>query len=321
MPPFGQTHDRTNDAPANSTTSDNHAISQQQWDSMAEHSKLSGQNKPTSQDNQTQLSFDHDIYASKDAGKNPKVIFTKDQKEKAFLWGPNGESPTNSINPDAVHQGELGDCYFMSSLASLAKSNPQSIQNMIKDNGNNTYTVTFPGDPDHPVNIDKPSQEEISKYGHGDSEHGNWVSVIEKAHRKYTGRDTSDEGDDPINAIKLLTKQGSGTVDDKLTGYVFGVGRTSEDNVAKDLKNATQDNRVIVASSGRDDKPATFLGANNEPENVVANHAYSVVGFDEKTNTVKLRNPWGSDGARNSTFDMSLDEFYNTFNDLQFTTN
>ena len=40
-------------------------------------------------------------------------------------------------------QGELGDCYFISSLGTIADQDPAAIQNMFINNGDGTYTVRF----------------------------------------------------------------------------------------------------------------------------------------------------------------------------------
>ena len=50
--------------------------------------------------------------------------------------------PTAPSNTDEF-QGELGDCYFISSLGTIAESNPAAIQNMFINNGDGTYTVRF----------------------------------------------------------------------------------------------------------------------------------------------------------------------------------
>src|SRR5690606_36561200 len=59
---------------------------------------------------------------------------------KAFLSG-GGDS--NDIDPNDVSQGQLGDCYFIASLAAIARQNPDLIREMIRDNGDGTYTITF----------------------------------------------------------------------------------------------------------------------------------------------------------------------------------
>ena len=41
------------------------------------------------------------------------------------------------------YQGEMGDCYLITALGTLADSNPAAIENMIINNGDGTYTVRF----------------------------------------------------------------------------------------------------------------------------------------------------------------------------------
>ncbi len=40
-------------------------------------------------------------------------------------------------------QGELGDCYFISSLGTIANEDPAAIEDMFINNGDGTYTVRF----------------------------------------------------------------------------------------------------------------------------------------------------------------------------------
>src|SRR5262249_25417221 len=97
----------------------------------------------------------------------------------------------DSIAPDAVNQGHVGDCYFLGPLASLASSDAgkQTILNMIKDNGpdksgRHTYTVTFPGAPNEPINVAAPTDSEVALYN-GSNYRGVWASVVEKAYGKF----------------------------------------------------------------------------------------------------------------------------------------
>ena len=53
------------------------------------------------------------------------------------LFGANGPSYTD------VRQGEIGDCYFLASLAEIAMQNPTAITSMFIVNGDGTYTVRF----------------------------------------------------------------------------------------------------------------------------------------------------------------------------------
>jgi len=89
--------------------------------------------------------------------------------------------PLKSIKSDAVRQGWLGDCIFESALAAIADSNPQLIQDAIKDNHDGTYTVTFPGAKDFPITAKAPTYQEQGLFNHA-SKDGIWASVMEKAY-------------------------------------------------------------------------------------------------------------------------------------------
>jgi hypothetical protein len=47
----------------------------------------------------------------------------------------------NGVSYNDVDQGQLGDCSFMASLASVAALDPNFIYEMITDNHDGTYTV------------------------------------------------------------------------------------------------------------------------------------------------------------------------------------
>ncbi|MBM4319575.1 MAG: hypothetical protein FJ125_06370, partial [Deltaproteobacteria bacterium] len=54
-----------------------------------------------------------------------------------------GDGDEHEVAPNDVKQGSLGDCYLVAALAAVAKTDPEIIKNMIKDNGDGTYTVSF----------------------------------------------------------------------------------------------------------------------------------------------------------------------------------
>src|SRR5204863_2649239 len=53
------------------------------------------------------------------------------------LFGANGPQYSD------VHQGAVGDCYFVATLGEIALRSPSAIQNMFIVNGDGTYTVRF----------------------------------------------------------------------------------------------------------------------------------------------------------------------------------
>ncbi|MBI4532836.1 MAG: hypothetical protein HY711_02725, partial [Candidatus Melainabacteria bacterium] len=108
------------------------------------------------------------------------------EKARVSLFGQKAEG----IQPTAIIQGKGEDCFFLSSLASMAgtTAGKQVIQNMIKDNGESggihTYTVTFPGDPTHPITVPAPTDAEMSIYSRA-TNYGIWANVMEKAYGQY----------------------------------------------------------------------------------------------------------------------------------------
>ena len=56
-----------------------------------------------------------------------------------------GDKPLDSIRPEAVKQGVIGNCQFEATLAEVAVKDPASIARMIHENADGSCTVTFSG--------------------------------------------------------------------------------------------------------------------------------------------------------------------------------
>lgn len=236
--------------------------------------------------------------------------------EKNTLYGTN--NPLDSVRPEAIHQGMAGDCEFLAALAALAKSDPQKIKDMIRSNPDGTYTVTFPGAAAFPVTVERPTDAELALYA-APSEYGIWAAVMEKAYGRFldaypqtgSGHDhRNTEGPSFFNAgLILLTGQDVDSV------YMAAVGErkmTSAD-VESTLKRALSEGRPITADIGLNTGPRNEIG-------IPTMHVYTVLGYDENTGKVKLRNPWGStepftnrDGKDDGIFELTLDEFKQYF--------
>ena len=232
--------------------------------------------------------------------------------------------PLKSINPEAISQGSIGDCYFVSSLASLAKSNPQVIKDSIKDNGNGTYTVTFPGAKDEPITINAPTEAEQATYNSA-TEHGTWASVMEKAYGQYcqqhwyrrgpfqdaglTPAEGADGGGITSRAMKLLTNN---SVD---TDELF---LTRQSTVARKLEDAFKNNKSVAAGITKG------IFTESTEDKFYKGHAYSVTNFvaDGKGGgQITIRNPWGQDAGKESTrgtITMPLDKFMKNFSDISY---
>lgn len=231
-------------------------------------------------------------------------------KSDEGIWGTYPNEPLQAITPAAVHQGELGDCYFIAPLASLAKMNPEAIKDLIQENGDGTFTVTFPADEQHPVTVNAPSEAELIKFARKDDNYGTWVNLIEKAHRQYTGRDNYDKGDDAAAGLALLSPPGA-----KIMHYRLGNTFTNERKLVFDLKRAVSAKKMIVISTDKPDH-------DYDPRPYRVNHVFAVIGFDAKARKLKIRDsgfvndPWGEPKVA-GCFDLSLDDLYTHFKDLK----
>lgn len=227
------------------------------------------------------------------------------------LWG-GAADPLDNIRPEAITQGVVGDCQLLSPLAALAQANPESIRDMIKDNHDGTYTVTFPGDPVHPQTVPAPTDADLSEYAHGD-QYGTWVSIIEKAAGQRTAGDGSAHNRARMGqneAFQLLT----GRESDR--HYVV---LQSDDELQQHLANAHTE---PMTATTRHEMP--WSDGNEDDTNIPMGHDYTVTNYDPDTGMVTLRNPWGygepedengntRDGRMDGEFTMSYEEFCKTF--------
>ncbi|MBM3461653.1 MAG: hypothetical protein FJX76_06085 [Armatimonadetes bacterium] len=245
------------------------------------------------------------------------------------------DDPTASIKPDAIRQGDINDCYFLSSLSSLAERDPKAIQNMISDNQNGSYTVTFPGDTKNPVTVGAPTDAQLMTYNHG-SERGTWASVMESAYNKYSN--------DHVNTFRKSSDlEGGGSGRHPLTNN-HALGPLTGRSVDQDLLNFTTDATLHNKMSGaeRDGRPATawIMGnamlptkAPNE-SGLPTGHEYGILGYDAESRTVTVRNPYGRnpltvgeplnaeggarDGEADGVFRMTLDQFRRNFDGVAY---
>ena len=251
-------------------------------------------------------------------GTNFSVSYSTSSKPLFSSSGPS----MNDIN-----QGYLGDCYLLSSLAEVAKQNSGDITSMFTSNGNNTYGVRFyvNGTADYvTVNSSLANGGNIFNQGGSDI----WASLAEKAYAQLqasgvvTGNSinsgnswsTIGNGGAPEMALEEIT--GASAITDfyasgsswskavynqsfGVTGYNTGNSTSSVlSTLATDL--AAGDDVILSSSTNaRDSSGKTTL---------VADHAMSIYGYDNKTGMLEVRNPWGTETGQtwDTTFEVSL---------------
>ena len=180
------------------------------------------------------------------------------------MFGPNGPAYTDA------EQGDLGDCYLISSLATVAKASPQVIENMFIDNGDGTYTVRFftpDGTPDY-VTVDTmlPSSGGSPVYeglGAGDSL---WLPLAEKAYAQWN--QTGNEGRDGTNTYASIEG-----------GWMDVVNQQVLNQPAYDYNVVSSSDRAtMIAALGANE--AVTIGTINLPndptDGLYSDHAYNV---------------------------------------------
>ena len=231
--------------------------------------------------------------------------------------------------PSDVRQGAIGNCYFPAALAAIAHTDPERIRNMVRQNENGTYTVTFHqssgwnGSPGKKVEITVDGDLYARSFGgpvYGGSLGSStqpdkmemWFPIVEKAYAQWKGS---------YEAI------GNGGVSGKVMSEVMGasydytsISDYNKDRVWQQIKDGEKNGWPMTAGTYGKDESDRYTNSG-----VYANHAYSVLGVEEEGGVkyVKLRNPWGqseprNNGADDGFFRLTVDEFARLYNNFAY---
>lgn len=198
-------------------------------------------------------------------------------------------APGGPLENDVV-QGQAGDCYFLSVLSSVAKLDPNRIRQSVLDMGDGTYLVQFSRgsnnvfvhvDGELPVLPDR--QLDYAGLGAGGSI---WVPIMEKAYVVFHGAGASYSSIDGGWMDQVYAALGARPKDD-FGGPAGAAGLMS-----------------LISSeitAGESVTYGTDFVTDGAP--LIASHAYTVDGIVTDAHgapiAVRLRNPWGIDGAGN----------------------
>jgi len=215
-----------------------------------------------------------------------------------------------------VRQGAIGNCYFPAALAAVPAQNPQAIKAPTKQNPDGPYSVRFyeNGNKNRPVDVKIDSDLYVRSFGgpiYGGSLGGSvdkdkmelWYPLIEKAYAQWKGSyDTIGNGG---SAGKVMSEMVG-----RSQGYEW-VSTGSADRLYNRIQSDIAKGIPVAAGTHGSDQASRYTNTG-----VYANHAYSVLGVEEKNGEkfVKLRNPWGqseygSDGKNDGFFSLPLSKF------------
>lgn len=250
-----------------------------------------------------------------------------DKRSSAFdlfgskLWG-NGDDPSKAVKPEGVCQGLVGNCYFMAAIASQAQINNEAVANMIVENKDGSYTVTFPGKK--PITVGALTRAELILYS-GVTENGIWPAVLEKAFGQYCMDNAEFRKGKKRGRTLQEATEGGGSVE----GIVMITGRDGvriereeQDKAWSAMEHSLQIGLPVIAGTGP--SAESFLNGDKN-SGLESRHAYAVLKIDETG--VTLRNPYGSladsgkgksdSGKLTGTFKLTKEEFWKFFVEVE----
>jgi len=180
-------------------------------------------------------------------------------------------------------QGNLGDCYLISALGSVARVAPSTIANMFIVNGDGTYTVRFfyNGKADY-VTVDAllPAAGSLPAYEGLGAGGSLWLALAEKAYAQWN--ETGREGRNGTNSYAAIEG-----------GWMSDVYRQMG-LASQDYSLSSTAQSALIAALTTSGYAATIGTVTNPGNGLYGNHAYAVVGYNSTSGTFLLYNPWGS---------------------------
>lgn len=224
-----------------------------------------------------------------------------------------GKDDKTDVHWNDVSQGALGDCYFLSAIGAVAKTNPAALKKLIKGpDSNGNYEVTMYIDGSYFSSraaktvtitpeflVDKNGAPIYAKAG--DSEM--WVMLLEKAYailrkdEKYWDSRVSglDDGYNKLKGgwgeegIEVLTGKEASTL---------WIKDLSDEEITSTITDALVDKRPITTGTipgPKKDEKANKKQISAQGLNIVLGHEYFVLSFDGSN--ITLQNPWNAENV------------------------
>lgn len=227
----------------------------------------------------------------------------------------------NGVTAFDVLQGSIGDCYLAAALSAVARSQPQCITSMIKDDGNGKFRVRFykkgfvgpPKEEWVTIDADLPSSGGSELYAKGSETDSKgqrelWPAIVEKAYAQWKGGyDDIGEGGYSGDVMTAITGEASSS---------RSLSTMKPDALWDDLKKAIDEGKPVTCGThGKEEvEKNEDLKKKYDEAKVYPWHAYTVMSYREKKegqNTerfVTVRNPWGKHHGGSSYSDKGVFE-------------
>jgi hypothetical protein len=235
--------------------------------------------------------------------------YSYDTSTSGTLYGT-----SNSPSHVDEHQGDLGDCYLLTGLGTIADSSASALKNMIISNGDGTWTVRFyyNGVADYvTVNsrlpVDSSGKLVYDGYGTSSTSGNNvlWLELLEKAYAQWNETGRTQRGS-ASNSYADIEGGWMGDVYQQALGYAPTTysASTSSSSAQQSLVNAISAHQAVSIGT----KSFNY----NATTGLYGNHAYAVIAYNSSTGKFTLYNPWGSDQPSQLTWSQ-LKQFCDAF--------
>lgn len=214
-----------------------------------------------------------------------------------------------------VAQGAIGDCVVCTGLIEMVSNHPDLLKSMIVDNGNGTYGVRFYLDGNE-VWVTVDNELPVNSYGdlvyaHNGELHDQalWAPLLEKAYVQLSA--SGKVGHPAVNGYANIDGNYSSIVLPAMNNLDVTYYRTTDSDWYADkdaLVRALAAHRDVVletAKSGAETHNSDGL------TELVASHAFAVLGYDEATGKFIVRNPWGDSYPHqdwSAQFELSMEQ-------------
>jgi hypothetical protein len=210
-----------------------------------------------------------------------------------------------------VDQGKYGDCVFQAAVVATATTarGQLALSKSIMQNADGSFTVTFAGDPQHPVKLTE--NQLITTQVHDNAK---WAQILEAA-LVISDPEFANGSRPPKN-----TTAGSPAI--------YALNLLTGSPASKDVARSPMIGKRIAQALGKG-QPVIAFCANNDEGALISGHEWTVISCNSQGSQITLRNPWGNfktagtskggilyDG--NAEVSMSLQQFGQFYDEVTF---
>lgn len=195
---------------------------------------------------------------------------------------------------NTVRQGRLGDCFCLAPLGAMIHRDPREVASLFSMLADGRVRVGFGGGA---VSVAPPTDAELAMTA-GNSHDGVWINLYEKAIGEVRNDQIAPEkrSDLPMDAIAKGGSEG------KIMAYLSGHRvkwfsfKFAKDTKTSDAERASKLDELRRKLAAAASEKRLMACATEKPTTpgVTPKHAYAVLEYDSKADTVELWNPHGN---------------------------